>query len=123
MLPKRRKPERTKDVEQRDWPAHRKWVRGFLCAACYTVGNMQMGRIEAAHVRVGTDGGTGFKPHDVFCIPLCEYHHGQQHSTGERTFEVKYPHAFPKGMRAKALEFARQSPVAEIRERARKETA
>lgn len=42
---------------------------------------------EAAHIRVGTDGGTAMKPSDCYTIPLCSHHHDLQHRIGERTFE------------------------------------
>jgi hypothetical protein len=109
-------------AEQRDWPTHRKWVRGFACVVCAQDGGVGIGRIECAHVRMGTDGGTSIKPHDAFTLPLCGIHHLQQHATGEATFARLYAKAFPKGMKARALEFARQSPVAEVRERARRES-
>lgn len=43
--------------------------------------------IEAAHVRTGTDGGTGIKPSDWWCVPLCQIHHERQHKIGEPAFE------------------------------------
>jgi hypothetical protein len=62
--------------------------------------------IECAHVRLGTDGGTGLKPSDRWTISLCAYHHLEQHRIGEARFEDKY------GLDLKSLarEFARRSP-------------
>ena|SRR3990167_3327170 len=45
--------------------------------------------IQAAHIRVGTDGGGNLKPSDSFTIPLCVDAHIEQ-GKGERTFEKKY---------------------------------
>lgn len=68
-------------------PGHLAWVRGHCCAAeseaCH-------GKIQAAHVRTGTDGGMGVKPSDRYAIPLCAGHHGEQHQCGETTFEQRH---------------------------------
>ena len=70
-----------KDVGKRS-PAHRAFVRSHACCACGS-----QSAIECAHVRVGTDGGTGIKPSDRWCISLCKSCHADQHRMGERTFE------------------------------------
>jgi hypothetical protein len=44
------------------------------------------GDICAAHIRIGTNGGTALKPSDDFTVPLCFNHHQLQHSFGERKF-------------------------------------
>jgi hypothetical protein len=44
------------------------------------------GNIEAAHVRMGTDGGMGMKPSDCYVVPLCSACHAYQHKIGERKF-------------------------------------
>lgn len=46
--------------------------------------------IEAAHVRIGTDGATAMKPSDRWVISLCQQHHAEQHSLGEAAFEKNY---------------------------------
>jgi hypothetical protein len=46
--------------------------------------------IECAHVRLGTDGGTGIKPSDKWCISLCRAHHAEQHQIGEQSFAASY---------------------------------
>lgn len=46
-----------------------------------------IGKIEAAHVRTGTDGAMGIKPSDCHAIPLCAASHASQHSMGESGFE------------------------------------
>lgn len=53
-LPPRIKHKSDKAEKGRRSPAHRAWVRGHACAACGATA-----AIECAHVRVGTDGGTG----------------------------------------------------------------
>lgn len=48
------------------------------------------GCTEAAHVRSGTDGGTGLTPSDHYAVPLCAWCHTlgpeAQHAVGELTF-------------------------------------
>jgi hypothetical protein len=39
-----------------------------------------------AHLRLGTDGGTGLKPGDRHTLPLCWRCHQHQHQIGERLF-------------------------------------
>jgi len=82
-------------------PAHRAWVRGHACCACGTDV-----AIECAHVRTGTDGGTGIKPSDRWTISLCKDCHALQHTMGEAPFERK------RGINMKALaaEFFAKSP-------------
>lgn len=129
-LPRRRTSKAGKErsglstAERRDWPAHRAWVRGHECCVCEAYGMLtNRGRIEAAHVRLGTDGGTSLKPHDMWVISLCSYHHEIQHQYGEASFALYFQRAFPKGLKARALEFAEKSPVAEVRERAKEPQA
>jgi hypothetical protein len=62
--------------------------------------------IECAHVRNGTDGGTGIKPSDKWCISLCRDCHARQHQLGEPEFERRNK----INMRALAEEFFRNSP-------------
>jgi hypothetical protein len=45
---------------------------------------------DPAHVRRGTDGGTGLKPSDCWVVPLCHAHHMEQHMMGEQSFEGRY---------------------------------
>jgi hypothetical protein len=87
-IPRRRKPKpmgcKEPTVYRSD--GYRAWVRGHVClvfsADC-------TGPMVAAHIRIGTDGGTGFKPSDWWTLPLCDGHHKEQHE-GERSFYVKY---------------------------------
>jgi len=59
---------------------HLAWVRTLPCVRC--------GRFpcDAAHVRIGTDGGMGLKPSDQYTVPLCRTCHRHQHQIGERRF-------------------------------------
>jgi hypothetical protein len=49
-----------------------------------------MTAIECAHVRCGTDGGTGIKPSDKWCVSLCKECHSRQHQIGEPAFEAEH---------------------------------
>ena len=102
MLPKRiaKKPRREAQVR---CPAHRAWVRSHTCSVSGCDGRP----IECAHVRIGTDGGTGLKPSDLFCLSLCAAHHRSSHTHGEMTFERDH-HI---DLKAKAAEFAAASPA------------
>ncbi len=79
LLPKRR-PVRS--------AAHLVWVRGQPCAVigCPPRG----GECDPAHVRRGTNGGTGMKPGDDWVLPLCHDHHLEQHRIGEPAFERRH---------------------------------
>jgi hypothetical protein len=67
-------------------PKHLDWVRDLPCAVC---GQNQQPN-DPAHVRRGTDGGTGLKPSDCWVIPLCHPHHFEQHTVGELTFSRRH---------------------------------
>lgn len=88
MLKRRKAPKMgLRETPQHRSPSHLKWVRGHECAALSR--NMQTGcegKIEAAHVRIGTDGGASLKPGDNWAVPLCAGHHRLQHQWGEQTF-------------------------------------
>lgn len=84
-LPRRCKAPRRSDP--RRCPRHLQYVRGHECAV---PGCRSGDPIEAAHVRVGTDGGTGLKPSDKWAIPLCRSHHEEQHRIGEPHFETRH---------------------------------
>ena len=111
---KRRKPKRSgiERTPRRRYPAHLKFVRGFMCA----VPDCGALDIEAAHARKGTDGGMGEKPSDWLSLPLCTECHKWQHTIGERRFEE----ATGIDMKKIATELARRSPVQEVREMAGK---
>lgn len=105
MLPQRRPKSASRAYVSRECPAHRNWVRGFACSFCGHMGT-ERNPIEAAHVRLGTNGGTSLKPSDKWCVSLCADCHARQHKVGERTFWK------PLGINPKILaeEFARKSP-------------
>ena len=70
---------------------HRAFIRSFECAlATSAFAKHCDGETECAHVRTGTDGGTGMKPSDCWTIPLCRGHHREQHNIGEPAFEKRY---------------------------------
>lgn len=109
-LPKRRKKPKMglREAPQIRCPGHLKWIRGYPCSIqcmgpvlseAYLMDSVLRmrgpdhecsGKIEAAHVRSGTDGGTALKPGDNFTIPLCSAAHREQHQIGEAAFEKRY---------------------------------
>lgn len=90
MLTKRKAPKMGIRQEQREFPGHTAWIRRHMCCVpgCPSV------HIEAHHVRKGVPaseaGGTGMKPHDRWCVPLCRDHHQEAHDLGADTFDRKY---------------------------------
>ena len=60
---------------------HRDFVRSLPCVSCAA-----SPRSQAAHIRCGTDGGTGLKPNDKWTVPLCHDCHQEQHRVGELAF-------------------------------------
>ena len=101
MLPARIKHKSDKADRGRRSPAHRAFVRSHACCACGSET-----AIECAHVRTGTDGGTGIKPSDKWTISLCKDCHARQHTMGETTFQQSYR----IDMKALAEAFYRASP-------------
>ena len=83
ILPSRISRKSDKADKGKRSPAHRAWVRGHACSACGS-----QSAIECAHVRTGTDGGTGIKPSDRWCISLCKECHARQHP---RPLELQCP--------------------------------
>jgi hypothetical protein len=91
-------------------PAHLQFIRRHECAIAGINGHVCEGRIIAAHVRIGTDGGAQSKPGDCWTIPLCESLTGgahKEHHRGERSFEKKYD----IDTKAMAAELWRVSPA------------
>ena len=83
MLPP---PVPKKPKRQTRWrsQAHLNFVRSRACSMCGSTVN-----VEAAHVRLGSGAGIGFKPDDYRAVSLCgglEGCHATQHRVGERTF-------------------------------------
>ena len=69
-------------------PGHLAYVRLHTCAV---QGIGCDDKIEAAHVRMGTDGALGIKPSDCYAVPLCTGAHiPLQHRIGEAEFERRY---------------------------------
>lgn len=102
LLPKRRHTNSRRQEIGRRFPGHCAWVRGHACCVPGCLAN----DIECAHVRSGTDGGTGMKPSDWWTISLCTAHHAEQHLIGEAAFERRYE----IDLKAIARAFASQSP-------------
>ena len=94
--------------DDRDHPKHRAWIRSRLCVCD---GNGCRGVVQAHHVRDGTDGGTGLKPHDRWCVPLCAQHHAEGHRDGWRSFERLHN----VKLRSEALRLAERSPDRSVR--------
>ena len=95
--------------ERRDFPRHRQFIRKHACV----VDGCRGLPIQCAHIRIGTDGGMGLKPHDMWTVPLCAFHHNEQHALGEQVF---WGWTKPRIL---ALSYALQSPVLEVQEKAR----
>lgn len=75
--------ELTKHKNHRN-PEYLNWLRSKNCL-------VSKNKAECAHhVRLGTNGGTGLKPSDYFCIPLLHEYHttgkNALHKIGEKTF-------------------------------------
>jgi hypothetical protein len=100
-LPPRISRKSDKAEKRRRCPSHRAWVRGHCCSACGSPSG-----IECAHVRTGTDGGTGIKPSDRYCVALCKECHARQHQIGEAAFEK----AWGIDLKALAEAFYKASP-------------
>jgi len=73
----RRKPK--PDLRRR--ARHLAFVRELPCVVCGKAAPS-----EAAHVRSGSDAGTGVKPSDRYSVSLCAACHTLQHQFGELTF-------------------------------------
>jgi hypothetical protein len=70
------------------------WLRSLWCCNCYRAGSENV-QVVAHHIRIGTNGGTGIKPGDNHCVPLCVDCHADLHQIGEATFwenAAKNPH-------------------------------
>ena len=114
MLPPRirdKAAERTKKANRtKRWisRAHCDFVRSHSCI----VEGCAARPIEVAHVRKGSDAGTGRKPSDYHTVSLCQMHHAEQHAIGEDSFAMKYN----VNLAHMAEAFAKASPkAAEIR--------
>lgn len=110
MLPRRPSRNSTRIKDTRVCLPHRKFVRSHCCSSCGKEPGDPFNPIEFAHVRLGTNGGTGLLPSDRWGVSLCLNCHrlrpDSQHTRGERTFWRKLGIVDPKGL---AEEFARKS--------------
>lgn len=61
--------------------SHLGHVRKHACCVCDSEVN-----IQAAHLRIGTDGSMGAKPSDYFATPMCGQCHNTSHTVGEVTW-------------------------------------
>lgn len=93
MLLRKKKRERM-DVREEPWircPAHLAYVRRvYECSASGRPGHVCQGRMEAHHVRLGSDGAGSVKPSDSFAIPTCSGFHSEIHNQGEATTQAKH---------------------------------
>jgi hypothetical protein len=89
------------------WPRHRRWVKSHGCC----VPGCDATSVDFAHLRSCANAGMDQKPHDIFGVSLCRYHHIEQHRLGVDAFELKYG----IDLRALAVEFARRSPDVDMR--------
>jgi len=64
----------------------RKYREAVRRMPCVISGMQDHRRVDPAHIRLGTDGGTGLKPSDCYILPLCNTIHSEQHRAGERAF-------------------------------------
>jgi hypothetical protein len=100
---------------QKYWPRHKRFVRSHHCA----VTGCPRGPIEFAHVRCAANSGKDDKPSDCYGVPLCQYHHAQQHQIGQPEFERRHG----IDLFELAREFVRRSPDWEMKQVLRPEMA
>lgn len=71
--------------------SHLDFIRSLPCACCNN--NIQT---EAAHIRTGNlyygkrNTGGAEKPSDIWTLPLCNWHHTEQHEGSEAEFWRRY---------------------------------
>lgn len=95
-----------------DSPAHREFVRGFPCAYCEMHSERQDSPTEAHHHRKGAHAGTGIKPCDSTCVPLCTQHHNEFHTRGcIGEWSPKQTHAVLIPRRAEVAELSRAAGI------------
>lgn len=84
-----RKPKKQRRESRWRSPAHLSFVRSHQCI----VKGCTRNPIEAAHIRLGSDGSMGAKPSDYYAVSMCgglDGHHAESHRIGERSFEKRY---------------------------------
>jgi hypothetical protein len=71
-------------------PVYREWIRMWACLlrGCDPAHQCPLGIFgaECAHVKSRGAGGDDF----ANCVPLCAFHHAQQHRLGIKTFERRH---------------------------------
>lgn len=75
-------------IAEKSAEAFKQWIRGRSCL-CFPRGGCG-GKVEAAHVDYAGDKGMGTKASDKYTVPLCTFHHAEQHRMGWKSFEAKY---------------------------------
>lgn len=67
---------------------HLAFIRTLPCLVCLDNVHTEAAHIRYSDARVAKpNAGVGAKPHDFYCVPLCNSHHALQHNVGdERTF-------------------------------------
>jgi hypothetical protein len=66
-------------LAEKNAPAFLQWIRGRSCL-CFPRGGCG-GKIEAAHVDYAGDKGMATKASDKYAVPLCAFHHAEQHAS------------------------------------------
>ena len=74
--------------EYRRVPGFLQWLRGRNCALLEKGGCG--GKVRACHVDYAGGKGMGLKVGDWFSLPMCDDHHGAQHTWGWKTFEANF---------------------------------
>jgi hypothetical protein len=77
-------------IAEKSAPGFLQWVRGRNCLACPGQTPVCNGKVEAAHVDYAGDKGVGTKVSDRFAVPLCNFHHSEQHRLGWQEFERRF---------------------------------
>jgi len=108
----------TKEPEAARSKGHRDWLATQMCCLAGRLRKMEpaegvgiighrcFGDVVAAHIRIGTRGGTGYKPNDGYCLPLCYQGHALDEHKGARSFAARWG-IDPKAL---AIEYANRSP-------------
>lgn len=108
----------TKEPDARRSQDHKDWLAKQPCCLAGrframtpregvgVIRHVCFGDVVAAHIRIGTRGGTGYKPNDGYCLPLCYQGHNLDEHKGARSFARRWG-LDPK---AAAIEYANRSP-------------
>lgn len=69
---------------KKQWIRDDRHLRFIRTLPCCVTGRRDY--VQAAHIRLSTDGALGRKPSDCFVVPLSAEMHGHQHQVGENKF-------------------------------------